>query len=212
MKVGTDGVLLGSWANGGKTILDVGTGSGLIAMFMAQRNENAIVTAIDIDHDSFLQAKDNVRNSIYKDRITVLESSLQNFNVGEYQSIVCNPPFFNRSLKNKDERKVLARHTETLSYHDLFRHVAALLTDDGEFSAIIPSLCRSDFDEEAMFAGLFPSRICAVRTVRRKPVARYLLSYKKHPSSKIEEESVCLNNEDMTRTEWFQRLTSDFYL
>ncbi len=212
MKVGTDGILLGAWANGGKNILDIGTGSGLIALFMAQRFGNAEVTAIDVDHESVLQAQENFRNSIFCKRIGIVESSLQNFNNGNYDAIICNPPFYNCSLNNIDNRKTIARHTEMLTYRDLFQGVAALLTDAGEFSAIIPATCRTEFDKEATFAGLFPVRICAVRTVCQKPVSRFLLSYRKHPVSQLEESEECVNNKDMTRTEWFNVLTRDFYL
>lgn len=105
MKVGTDGVLLGAWANGGDCILDIGTGSGLIALFMAQRNVRAQIVAIDIDSDAIKQAKINVENSIFRNRISVIESSLQNFHQGKYDSIVCNPPFFVNSLKMQMRRE-----------------------------------------------------------------------------------------------------------
>ncbi|MCD8291281.1 MAG: methyltransferase [Prevotella sp.] len=212
MKVGTDGIILGAWANGGKNILDIGTGSGLIALFMAQRFENAKVTAIDIDHESVLQAQENFRNSIFSERISIFEISLQNFRIGKYDAIVCNPPFYNCSLNNPDNRKAIARHTETLTYHDLFKGVSALLTDDGEFSAIIPAMSRTEFDKEAISAGLFPARVCAIKTVEYKPVGRYLLSYKKYPVKQLKERIECLHNKDMTRTEWFDELTRDFYL
>lgn len=212
MKVGTDGVLLGAWANGGRDILDVGTGSGLIALFMAQRNVEACVTAIDIDHDAFLQAQANACNSVFNDRITVVESSLQGFCCGVYDAVVCNPPFFVNSLKNKDEKKTTARHADTLSYHDLFAGASSLLKDDGEFSVIIPASCRYAFDMEAAFAGLFPSRVCAVSTLSRKPVSRFLLAYRKHPPASVEEASGFINNDDMSRSEWYGKLTEDFYL
>lgn len=212
MKVGTDGVLLGAWANGGRRILDIGTGSGLVALFMAQRNDGACVTAIDIDHDAFLQAQANVRNSVFDGRITVEESSLQDFRGGAYDSVVCNPPFFVNSLKNKNRKKATARHADALPCHDLFTGVSSLLEDGGEFSVIIPASCRSDFDMEAAFAGLFPSRVCAVSTLARKPVSRYLLAYRKHPPASVEETSGFINNDDMSRSEWYGRLTGDFYL
>ncbi len=212
MKVGTDGIILGAWANGGKIILDIGTGSGVMALLMAQRFGNASIMAIDIDHESVLQAQENFRNSIFSERINIFETSLQDFRIGKYDAIVCNPPFYNCSLNNPDNRKAKARHTEALTYHDLFQGVAALLTDDGEFSAIIPATCRAEFDKEATSVGLFPTRIYGIKTVEYKPVGRYLLSYKKHPVRKLEEQTECLNNKDMTRTEWFDRLTEDFYL
>lgn len=212
MKVGTDGVLLGAWARGGRRILDIGTGSGVVALFMAQRFSEATVTAIDIDHEAYLQAKSNAERSAFADRIGVVETALQDFQADMFDAIVCNPPFFADALKNPDRRKAIARHTDKLSFHDLFRCSAALLADDGEFSLVLPASCKADFDMEASFAGLFPSRVCALRTVPHKPVSRYLLAYRKHPSAIIEECSECINNADMTRSEWYNALTEDFYL
>lgn len=212
MKVGTDGVLLGAWANGGNNVLDIGTGSGLLSLFMAQKNKDAAIVAIDIDSDAVVQARTNVERSKFKKQITVVETSLQNFHSGIYDSIVCNPPFFANSLKNKDAKKTLARHTDSLPFHDLFRCVAELLDDDGEFSVVIPSSCRSVFDTEAVFCGLYPSRVCAIKTLSYKPVSRFLLAYKKHPAESVEETSVCINNDDMSKSDWYKNLTKDFYL
>lgn len=212
MKVGTDGVLLGAWARGGRRILDIGTGSGVVALFMAQRFCEATVTAIDIDHEACLQAKSNAERSAFADRISVVETALQDFHADVFDAIVCNPPFFANALRNPDKRKALARHTDNLPFRNLSRCSAALLADDGELSLVLPASCKADFDMEAVFVGLFPSRICALRTVPRKAVSRYLLSYKKHPSASVEERSECINNADMTRSEWYNALTKDFYL
>lgn len=212
MKVGTDGVLLGAWANGGDKILDIGTGSGLIALFMAQRNPNSHIVAIDIDSDAVAQAKENVSNSNFKDRIAVVETALQKFCLGSYDSIVCNPPFFVNSLKNKDKKKVLARHTDSLSYCELFKGVVRLLNDNGEFSVVIPAECRPDFDMEAALCGMFPSRICALKTISYKPISRYLLAYRKIPNGGVYETMECINNDDMSRSDWYKSLMDDFYL
>ena len=101
MKVGTDGVLLGAWACGGRRILDVGTGSGLVALMMAQRFVDAQVTAIDIEPGACLQARENVAASPFADRVSVVEASLQAFRGGEYDAIVCNPPFYAGTLDSK---------------------------------------------------------------------------------------------------------------
>lgn len=213
MKVGTDGVLLGAWAKGGHEILDVGTGTGLIALFMAQRCPASLITAIDIDEDACMQARGNIGRSVFKNRVNVVNTSLQDFMPDvRYDAIVCNPPFFNNSLKSDDWQRTIARHTETLSYKDLFRCAAPLLDDKGEFSVIIPTSCRPDFDMEASFAGLFTTRVCAVKTVARKPVSRYLLAYGKHPADTVEETSVCLNGEINSNPEWYSKLMDDFYL
>lgn len=212
MKVGTDGVLLGAWACGGDAILDIGTGSGLIALFMAQRYPSAHIIAIDVDAGAALQARINVSNSAFSNRITVIETPLQKFDAGPFSSIVCNPPFFVNSLKNRDGQKAIARHADTLTHAELVGAAAQLLADEGEFSVVIPAALCTAIDAEAAMAGLFPSRICAIRTVPRKPVSRYLLAYRKHPADRIEQTEECINNDDMSRSEWYCRLTEDFYI
>ena len=115
MKVGTDGVLLGAWAHGGDSILDVGTGTGLIALMMAQRFPKAHVTAIDIDEGAFRQAIENVKNTDCQDRVVVLHEQVQNHE-GQYDAVVSNPPFFIDSLNAPDAQRNTARHAETLTY------------------------------------------------------------------------------------------------
>ena len=212
MKVGTDGVLLGAWARGGRRILDVGTGSGLVALMMAQRFEEAEVTAIDIEPGACLQARENVAASPFAGRISVVEMALQSFQGGEYDAIVCNPPFYAGTLASKTAARTMARSAETLPFADLFRHVARLLADDGEFSVVIPSALRGEFDAEAAFSGMFPCRVCTVKTVPHKAASRCLLAYGKRPVGKVDEADECLNNADMTRSEWYAGLTGEFYL
>lgn len=212
MKVGTDGVLLGAWARGGRRILDVGTGSGLVALMMAQRFEEAEVTAIDIEPGACLQARENVAASPFAGRISIVEMALQSFQGGVYDAIVCNPPFYAGTIRSKTAARTMARSAETLPFADLFRHVARLLADGGEFSVVIPSALRGEFDAEAALFGLFPRRVCTVKTVPHKAASRCLLAYGKCPVGKVEEVDECLNNADMTRSEWYAGLTEEFYL
>lgn len=212
MKVGTDGVLLGAWANGGRRILDIGTGSGLIALFMAQRFSDARITAIDIEPGACQQAGENVAASAFSERIDVVESSLQDFRHGCFDAIVCNPPFYTDTLKSRTAQRTLARSTETLPFGTLFRCTVDILADDGEFSVIIPSQYRTEFDTEAAFTGLYPSRVYALRTVPHKPVSRYLLAYSKKRIKNIECYEKCLNDTAGNRSEWYSRLTENFYL
>lgn len=212
MKVGTDGVLLGAWAHGGRHILDVGTGSGLVALMMAQRYEDAEVTAIDIEPGACLQARENVEASPFAGKISVVESSLQGFHGGEFDAIVCNPPFYAGTLASKTAARTMARSAETLPFADLFRHAVRLLADGGVLSVVVPAALRSDFDAEAALSGLFPRRVCMVKTVLRKAASRCLLEYGRRTPLRFEEMEECLNNADMTRSEWYSRLTQDFYL
>lgn len=216
MKVGTDGVLLGAWAHGGKRILDIGTGTGLVAIMMAQRFADAHVTAVEIDHNAALQACNNANCSPFASRIGIVETSIQNFEVHGTQlfdSIVSNPPFFTDSLKNPDSQRATARHADTLPYRDLFTAVKRLLAEDGEFSAIIPSNCLTSFIAEAYLAHLVPIRRLAIRTTPRKQPKRLLVSFG-HTSSESNatNEEQCLMNPDGLGSDWYINLTSDFYL
>lgn len=204
MKVGTDGVLLGAWAKGGPRILDIGTGTGIIALMMAQRYPEAQVTAIDIDEGAVRQAEQNVSQSPFLGRISVLQQAVQE-HLGEYESIVSNPPFFIDSLQAPDEQRNMARHTATLSYAELMKAAYRLLADNGEFSVVIPFDYRRRMEDEAVFVGFFPSRVCGVKTTERKPVKRYLLAFRKHPCP-------CEKSEITIGDETYNRLTEAFYL
>lgn len=204
MKVGTDGVLLGAWANGGKRILDAGTGTGIIALMMAQRYPNAVVTAIDVDEGAVKQAQQNVVQSPFSQQITVLHNTLQEHQ-GEYDAIISNPPFFIDSLAAPDEQRNVARHTQTLTYTELMQAAWRLLSDEGELSVVVPFDYRKRMEDEAIFVGFFPSKVCAVKTTERKPAKRYLLSFKKHPC-RCEQEQLTIGSER------YQELTKEFYL
>ena len=204
MKVGTDGVLLGAWANGGKRVLDAGTGTGIIALMMAQRYPNAVVTAIDIDEGAVKQAQQNVVQSPFSQQITVLHNTLQEHQ-GGYDAIISNPPFFIDSLAAPDEQRNVARHTQTLTYTELMQAAWRLLSDEGELSVVVPFDYRKRMEDEAIFVGFFPSKVCAVKTTERKPAKRYLLSFKKHPC-RCEQEQLTIGSER------YQELTKEFYL
>ena len=152
MKVGTDGVLLGCWVNASnpKNILDVGTGTGLIALISAQRFKNSKITAIDINNDAYLQAKDNVNNSVFKNQIEVLNTSLQDFSrlsKKKYDLIISNPPYFQKSLKSNSEAKNIARHDIELTYSDLISFSSNILTDNGKICLILPTNHEDEITE-----------------------------------------------------------------
>ena len=219
MKVGTDGVLLGAWAQGGERVLDIGTGTGVIALMMAQRYAEAHVVAVDIDEAAVRQARQNADASPFGDRVEVVLSSIQDYatscslSFGEgrgdvpahFDSIVCNPPFFVDSLKAPDQQRSLARHAYTLPFAELMRSAYRLLSNDGELSLVIPFDYRRRLDDGAFLCGFFPSRVCAVRTKSTKPVRRYLLAYRKRPCP-------CLHDELTIGDARYQQLTRDFYL
>lgn len=204
MKVGMDGVLLGAWAQGGRRILDIGTGTGLIALMMAQRNLNSLITAIDIDKGAIQQATINVENSYFRHQIILKQEKVQEHH-GLYDAIVSNPPYFIDSLNAPDQQRNMARHTDTLSYEELMQAAYRLLSEDGEFSVIVPFDYKRRMEDEATYVGFFPHRIMGVRTMERKPAKRYLLSFVKHP---VERDHMIITIGD----EKYQELTKDFYL
>ncbi len=224
MKVGTDGVLLGAWAEGGKRILDIGCGTGIVSLMMAQRFPEARVTAIDIEADCCRQARVNADNSPWGDRIMVEHASLQSF-VSEnavsadgdcwqwqYDAIVSNPPFFVDSLKNPDRARTLARHTDSLPFSALAKGVARMLAPGGVFSAVMTEECCGAFIDEAWFAGLYLAETVRIVTKRGKAVKRRLMRFSNVRPSEQSDVTIELQDLEGKRSDWFDALTSDFYL
>jgi len=210
MKVGTDGTLLGAWAYGGSQILDIGTGTGLVAIMMAQRFPDAQIVGVDIDENACRQARENVAASTFAN-ISILHQDVNEVQ-GEFDCIVSNPPYFNRSLECPDKGRTLARHTSSLSYRQLMENAWRLLSDDGELSVVIPDDCKSQLEAEAVLAGFFKSRECAVKTTPRKKPRRYLLAFRKHAVNGVETTEGIIETSPNIRSEWYRELTKDFYL
>ena len=210
MKVGTDGTLLGAWAHGGSSILDIGVGTGLIARMMAQRFPESHIVGIDIDHEAVEQALENVKASPFRN-IDVVEADAKSYGGSSFDAIVCNPPYFADSLQSPDMQRTIARHTVSLSFRDLLAAVSRLLAEDGEFSVVIPFDCKARLESEAALAGLFKVRECAVKTTPRKQPRRYLIAFRRHPSDLEQTEGV-IEIKPSVRSEWYQELTKDFYL
>jgi tRNA1Val (adenine37-N6)-methyltransferase len=214
MKVGTDGVLLGAWTktpNG--AVLDIGSGTGLIALMIAQRNTNSIVDAIDLNENAFLQTKANIENSLWHNRITAHHIALQDFNPDKkYQLIVSNPPFFVNSSKSGNEAKNLARHTNELSFNDLLQAVANLLLPDGIFSVVLPFAAATAFIELAKTHHLYLNRLCEVKPNLAKPSKRVLMEFSLN-EKELEATTLTIEtNQRHIYTTAYQNLTKDFYL
>ena len=217
MKVGTDGVLLGAWANGGERILDVGTGSGLIAIMMAQRFANAKVTAIDIDGSACSQAVENVAMSPFHSQIEVKCIALQEMTLDAdaaqyYDAVVCNPPFFENALKTPDKARTVARHNDQLPFSQLFDSVKKVITVSGTFSLIIPAEYKERIMEEAAIHCFFNTKECAVKTTPKKQIRRFLLEFSLSPANSFAKEVQILEMEPGRRSTWYHDITQDFYL
>lgn len=214
MKVGTDGVLLGAWTpmNDAKCVLDVGTGTGLIALQLAQRNQQAGIIALEIDSAAVTQATENVFRSPWADRIKVICHDFQTYNPeNKFELIVSNPPYFVDAMKCPDEQRCMARHASGLNYISLFRKSARLLTEEGMISIIIPSEAEKMVMDAAWDSRLFPSHRMLVFTRPRKPCRRILLAFSFQEKECVQE-SLCIETEHNEYTAEYIALTKDFYL
>lgn len=218
MKVGTDGVLLGAWCPKGTHILDIGTGSGLIALMAAQRFPEASVDAIDIDEAAVEQAQENFAASPWADRLHAYKAKVQNWqmengNDKRYDLIVSNPPYFQNSLKNPDKARQAARHTDTLSFVELFRHSARLLSGNGVLALVLPAEAEQEVRGLAAAELFSLTHITRVYSKESKPARRVLLTFTRQPSAILPaEDSLVLENEIGGRSAAYQELTKDFYL
>lgn len=223
MKVGTDGVLLGAWAlqseklkvkSGKNTFLDVGTGSGLIALMLAQRFDNAQVDAIDMDADAVGQATENFARSPWSDRLSCRQIAVQDLAKEDvrYDAIVSNPPYFVDSLKNPNLQRQTARHTDTLSYEELLASCEHLLTADGVLSLILPAESEQVVLDTAMSVDLYPIRLVHVYSKPGKPVKRILLELQKRNDQPCEESHFYIESATSPRSDEYTALTKDFYL
>ena len=216
MKVGTDGVLLGAWCpvDSRASVLDVGTGSGLIALMLAQRIQGAQITAIDIDAGAVEQAKYNFDVSPWADRLECHQTALQELEgEGIYDLIVSNPPYFQDSLKNPDSQRAMARHTDTLSYEELLKHGARLLTQEGIIALVLPIEAEQQIIALAQIYGLYPTHITHVypkpgKAAKRLLIAFSPLAYRLSPIAN----SLTLESETAPRSEAYIELTKEFYL
>lgn len=217
MKVGTDGVLIGAWTalpeQSNAKVLDIGTGSGLIALMIAQRMPTARITAIDISSEATATAHRNFEATNWKERLTSLNIRLQDMPQDEqYELIISNPPYFKDSLKAPDKSRSLARHTDTLSYHHIISYSVKHLSDDGILSLILPAEEEHGSIDEAFNYRLFPQHICRVCTSPSKPPKRVMICFSKTNVEQPIIETLELIGGDGSRSEKYRALTEDFYL
>ena len=213
MKVGTDGVLLGAWfpMNEGCTVLDIGTGTGLMAIMAAQRGTGR-VTAVDIDPDAAGQARANAANSPWAERIDVVCSDIALFNAGfRYDRIVCNPPYFRDSLRSPDSGRNTARHNDSLSFETLSACASRLLADDGRLCLVLPRDAVETFSRCAAAQGLYMSHRTDVVTAPGKTPKRSLVEFGLNCSG-LKTELVSICGSDGMETSEYVNLVKDFYL
>lgn len=215
MKIGTDGVLLGAWADieGDSRILDVGTGTGLIALMLAQRNASAEIVGVDISHEAIEEARDNFLNSPWAKRLSVTEGDVCSFESNEkFDHIVSNPPYFVDSLHSPDSLRTMARHTSSLKFEDLVTSAVRLLRPGGRLSVILPTECAMQF-RFAAFGRLWLRRQLNVVTkagdTPRRTLMEFCLSDKPLMPSVA---TLTMRHRDSSYTEEYRQLTEDFYI
>ncbi len=217
MKVGTDGVLLGAWADveNARTALDIGAGCGVIAIMLGQRNTGLRIHAVEIDQAAAEQAKENARNAPWGDRIEVFNTSIQDFakmHAGQYDLIVSNPPFFSGGTFSHNQDKNSVRHTVKLPHGDLLAAVRTLLTDSGRFCVILPYIEGLRFQELAQHYNLYCTRIMEVQPKQEKPVERLLMQFEKNDKP-LNKKNLVIQHEGINVwTEAYVALTGAFYL
>ena len=232
MKIGTDGVLLGAWVsveNHPFSILDIGAGTGLIALQLAQRSHAEMIDALEIDEDAYEQCVDNFENSPWGDRLFCYHASLEEFTEevdDKYDLIISNPPFYSPPLpsafpptreNNISDSRKLARFNDALPFDELIESASLLLSDEGVFAAIIPRNEEESFIEMALEVNLFPKRICRVRgnensrhgaqTEEKRSMLEFSFV---NTSPKIE--NLIIETSRHNYTEEYINLVRDFYL
>jgi len=216
MKVGTDGVLLGAWVNceNANSVFDIGTGTGLIALMIAQRSK-ARIDAIEIDKVASEQAQENVMNSPWAEKINIEHKSLQDFLIHcdiKYDLIISNPPYFQNSLYAPDEKRTNARHNSNLEFEDIICGALKLLNDDGVLSVILPYLEGAMFILKAVESGLYCVRQTNVLSNPGKEPKRLLLEFMKIKKPLVEQEIIIELNKRHVYSDAYKNLTKDFYL
>jgi tRNA1Val (adenine37-N6)-methyltransferase len=216
MKVNTDGVLLGAWTNldGASTVLDIGAGTGLISLMIAQRS-GAFITAVEIEKNAAEEAFLNVQNSEWSSRISIQHSSFQDFvrvANNHFDVIVSNPPFFSNSVKNTNPCLSLARHNYMLPFEDIIAGSKKLLGKNGTLSLILPAKPAREFIEKAQQENLFLKRQTLVKPFPHKEPNRCLMEFAK--TQLVQENSTMsvFDESGKDYSEEFKNMARDFYL
>ncbi|MFN4234741.1 MAG: tRNA1(Val) (adenine(37)-N6)-methyltransferase [Bacteroidia bacterium] len=216
MKIGTDAVLLGAWTtcNKAQQILDIGTGSGILALMMAQKSQ-AEITAIEIEEMAFKQAQINFQNSKWADRINLIHSSIQDFtNLSDntFDVIICNPPYFKNSLKPHKKERTIARHNETLNCEDLFKCAANLMHEESYLNLIYPAEYFEILLKEASKNKLHLIKRCDIHPNINKVANRMMLCFSKKTQTLIHEKIIIELDKRHHFSNEYINLTKDFYL
>lgn len=215
MKVGTDGVLLGSWTqvNDARTALDVGCGTGLIALMLAQRNGNLNIIGIDIDDEAVEQARENVWESPWSARIRIEKHDFNEVFPSEdqFDLIVSNPPFYTEDTTCPDGSRQKARHATSLPIETMMKQASRLLTQEGRLTLIVPYSAATDVIGEAVMNNLYLSRRTDVKTTPTKTAKRTMLEFSRKTQPTVYD-TLTLKDKEGNMSDEYRALTEDFYL
>lgn len=217
MKVGTDSDLLGTLGAGGQRILDIGTGTGVLSLMYAQRYPEAQITAIEIDDNAVMDASKNFTESSFGKRIQLHHTSFQDYLKESkekehtlFDSVICNPPYFDKSLECPDLGRTRARHSSSLPFDTLANGAYDILEDGGVFSVCIPPEVLDVFCKECQKAGFSLLTSYQVKSLPHKAPKRYVLVHKKGKVTETKTFTYCMRNEDHSRSDWYLELMKDF--
>ena len=218
MKIGTDGVLLGAWTpieNNPFSILDIGTGTGIIALMLSQRSAAEQIDALEIDDEAYEQATDNFENSPWNDRLYCFHAGLDEFveePEDEYDLIVSNPPFYTDDFKSATEQRDLARFADAMPFADLIEAADLLLSENGIFSVIIPFKEEENFLALAAAYELYPLKITRVKGTPTTEIKRSLLAFSRNENADFLIDELIIETARHIYTPEYIELTKDFYL
>ncbi|MDA9056594.1 methyltransferase [Flavobacteriaceae bacterium] len=217
MKIGTDAVLLGAWADVDSqpnSILDIGAGTGVLALMLSQRSDAELIDAIEIDDAAYEQCVGNFETSDWSDRLFCYHASLDEFTEeieDRYDLIISNPPFYTDTFKTENEERNKARFEDAMPFTELLKSVSKLLSPTGQFNVVIPFSKESSFIELAAKEGLYPSRILHIRGQESSPVKRSLMCFRFEKQT-IETQELTIEIARHQYTKEYANLTKDFYL
>ena len=218
MKIGTDGVLLGAWTpidNNPFSVLDIGTGTGIIGLMLAQRSNAEQIDALEIDEDAYEQATDNFENSPWSDRLFCYHAGLDEFVAepeDEYDIIVSNPPFYTEDYKTENEQRDIARFADAMPFEDLIEAADLLLSENGILSVIIPFNEEENFLAIAAAYELYPIKITRVKGTPTTEIKRSLLAFTRKETIDFLVDELIIETARHIYTAEYIELTKDFYL
>jgi len=218
MKIGTDGVLLGAWTpltNNPFSILDIGTGTGVIALMLSQKSNAQQIDALEIDEEAYEQAVDNFENSPWSDRLFCFHAGLDEFveePEDEYDLIVSNPPFYTEDYKTENDQRDLARFADAMPFEDLVEAADLLLSENGILAVIIPFKEENNFIALANEYELYPIKITRVKGTPNTEIKRSLLAFSRNKNVSVLTDELIIETARHVYTPEYTELTKDFYL